>query len=97
LEVSFAYYGRSRLDGGLLSFAPNLAREAVAFDAPLLGRLRFREGIWALHDGVISDLRFKPRDKTAYDEWKKGEVVGDVNCASSFTSRPKPRSWPSAA
>jgi hypothetical protein len=25
----------------------------------------------ALHDVVINDLRFKPRDKTAYQEWKK--------------------------
>src|SRR5262249_46454095 len=35
--------------------------------------LRFREAISALHDVVISDLRFKPRDKTAYEEWKKNE------------------------
>jgi hypothetical protein len=57
----------------LLSLAPNLAREPVCFDAPLLQPLRFREGISALHDVVISDLRFKPRDKTAYEEWKKNE------------------------
>src|SRR5262249_249493 len=59
--------------GQLLSLAPNLSREAVAFDAPLLQPLRFREAISALHDVVISDLRFKPRDKTAYEEWKKNE------------------------
>jgi len=35
--------------------------------------VRFREAMSALHDVVISDLRFKPRDKTAYEEWKKGE------------------------
>jgi len=73
--VSFAYHGRSRLEGGLLSFAPNLSREAVAFDAPLVRPLRFREGISALHDVVISDLRYKPRDHAAYEEWKKGEQV----------------------
>ena len=73
MQVSFAYLGRSRLEGGLLSFAPNLSREAVAFDAPLVRPLRFREGISALHDVVISDLRFKPRDRTAYEEWKKAE------------------------
>src|SRR5579859_7465044 len=27
----------------------------------------------ALHDVVISDLRFKPRDKSAYEQWKKDE------------------------
>src|SRR5436190_2988329 len=77
MNVKFAYLGRSALSpvagGQVLSLAPNLAREPVCFDAPLLQPLRFREGISALHDVVISDLRFKPRDKTAYEEWKKNE------------------------
>ena len=45
----------------------------MAFDAPLLKPLRFREAVSALHDVVISDLRFKKKDKTAYLEWKKNE------------------------
>jgi hypothetical protein len=77
MKVKFAYLGHSTLSQTpgrqLLSFAPNLTREPVAFDAPLLQPLRFREAISALHDVVISDLRFKPRDKTAYEEWKKNE------------------------
>jgi hypothetical protein len=77
MNLRFAYLGQSELKadagGQTLSLAPNLAREAVAFDAPLRDPLRFREAISALHDIVISDLRFKPRDKTAYAEWKKGE------------------------
>ncbi len=35
--------------------------------------LRFREAISAMHDIVISDLRYKPRDKSGYQEWKKIE------------------------
>ncbi len=77
MNVKFAYLGRSALSpitgGQLLSLAPNLAREPVAFNAPLRQPVRFREAISALHDVVISDLRFKPRDKTAYEEWKKSE------------------------
>lgn len=77
MNIQFAYLGHSTLSpiagGQLLSLAPNLAREPVSFDAPLLQPLRFREAISALHDVVISDLRFKPRDKTAYEEWKKSE------------------------
>ncbi len=77
MNVKFAYFGRSTLSsvasGQLLSLAPNLAREPVSFDAPLLQPLRFREAVSALHDVVISDLRFKPRDKSAYEEWKKNE------------------------
>jgi hypothetical protein len=77
VNLKFAYLGRSTLSpisgGQMLSLAPNLSREPVAFDAPLLQPLRFREAISALHDVVISDLRFKPRDKTAYEEWKRNE------------------------
>jgi hypothetical protein len=76
MKISLAYLGRSQMlvsrGGGdqTLSMLPNLARERVSFDAPLLHPLRFREAMSALHDVVINDLRFKPRDKTAYEEWK---------------------------
>jgi hypothetical protein len=77
MEFRFAYHGRSQLTNGrgpqTLSLAPNLARDAVAFDAPLRSPVRFREAISALHDVVLSDLRYQPRDKTAYQEWKKNE------------------------
>ena len=77
MNVKFAYLGRSELkaspSGQILNLEPNLAREPISFDAPLLQPLRFREAISALHDVVISDLRFQPRDKTAYEEWKKSE------------------------
>jgi len=80
MRISFAYLGRSRMlessaGGSTLSMMPNLAREKVSFDAPLLHPLRFREAMSALHDVVINDLRFKPRDKTAYDEWKKQQAA----------------------
>lgn len=72
---SFVYAGHSGIvdRGGAraIRLAPNLAREAVAFDAELKHPLRFREAISALHDVVVSDLRFKPRDKTAYRAWRE--------------------------
>ena len=74
MNVTLAYNARSTVvaDGRrqTLAFAPNLAREPVAFDAPLLQPVRFREAISALHDVVISDLRFKPKDHSAYVAWK---------------------------
>ena len=73
MNVHLAYLGRSGLTGNTLSLAPNLTREPVSFNAPLTQPLRFREAISALHDVVISDLRFQPRDKTVYQEWKKNE------------------------
>ena len=77
MNIRLAYLGHSSLtttaSSELLTLAPNLAREPVAFDAPLLKPLRFREAISALHDVVVSDLRFKKRDKSAYEEYKKIE------------------------
>jgi hypothetical protein len=81
MRVNFAYLGRSRMlessagNGRTLSMMPNLTREKVSFDAPLLHPLRFREAISALHDVVINDLRYKPRDKSAHDEWKKQQAA----------------------
>ncbi len=81
MRVDLSYLGRSGIvesstgNGRTLSMMPNLAREKVSFDAPLLHPLRFREAMSALHDVVINDLRYQPRDKTAYEEWKKQQVV----------------------
>ncbi|QGJ70474.1 SWIM zinc finger protein [Planctomycetales bacterium 10988] len=75
MNLSLAYLGKSRLTntggGNVMQLMPNLQRDPVAFDAALKHPLRFREAISALHDIVISDLRFQPRDKTAYFAWKK--------------------------
>jgi len=79
---SFIYGGHSglveRSGNRFIRLAPNLAREPVAFDAELLNPLRFREAISALHDVVISDLRFVKRDKTAYEQWKKQQGTRDA-------------------
>ncbi|WP_442506376.1 metal-binding protein [Novipirellula sp. SH528] len=74
MKVSMKYAGRSALldiSGGakLLQMAPNLARQQVSFDGSLNKPIEFREAISALHDIVINDLRFQPRDKTAYQQW----------------------------
>src|SRR5437764_6699775 len=79
MNVTFQYAGRSDVieRGGAqtLALVPNLTRDAVAFDAPLRQPLRFREAISALHDTVISDLRFKKRDKTTYRQWKAEQAT----------------------
>ena len=77
MNLDLSYLGHSNITstaaGDRLSLAPNLAREPVSFDAALLQPLRFREAISALHDVVVSDLRYKKKDKTAYLEYKKNE------------------------
>jgi len=71
LEYNFRSAVVPTAGGQTLALAPNLAREPVAFDAPLLQPVRFREAISALHDVVISDLRFKRKDRSAYIAWKQ--------------------------
>jgi hypothetical protein len=59
----------STADRTLMSFTPDVTREPTFFTGRLRQRIEFREAISALHDVVVSDLRFKPPDKTAYKEW----------------------------
>lgn len=80
MNVMLAYHGHSRLidepssRSRVLGLVPNAARSPVAFDGALKQPLRFREAISALHDVVVSDLRFQPRDRTAYHAWQREQV-----------------------
>src|ERR1044071_7639054 len=82
MQVAFAYRGRSGITqtnvGLAVALAPNLRRDRVSFVGTLRQPLWFREAMSALHDVVISDLRFKPKDKTAYEQWKKEEAAREA-------------------
>ena len=52
-----------------MSFAPDVFREPTFFIGKLGKHLPFREAMSALHDVVVSDLRFTPKDKTDYKAW----------------------------
>jgi hypothetical protein len=77
MDVTVAYRGRSsilrRATGLAISLVPNLRRDRVSFEGALRQPLRFREAISALHDIVISDLRYKPRDDSAYQAYLAAE------------------------
>lgn len=69
-----------------MSFAPDLNRSPTFFTGKLHRKLAFREAISALHDIVVSDMRFQPRDKTTYLEWAAqqeaiwlGEYMAELN------------------
>ena len=74
MNLTLVYRGRSKVTSqatGLdVSLAPNLRRDRVAYDGRLKRPLQFREAMGALHDVVVSDLRYKPRDKSAYEAYK---------------------------
>ncbi len=52
-----------------MSFVPDAARSPTWFRGTVHQELPFREAISALHDVVVSDLRFKPKDREAYKRW----------------------------
>jgi hypothetical protein len=73
MEFNYSYNGNSRIQGSgdrtQMSFSPDLTRSPTYFRGELHQNIAFREAISALHDVVVSDLRYKPKDKTAYKEW----------------------------
>ncbi len=73
MEFSYAYHGNTSInDQGKntqMSFSPDTKRPPTYFIGELRKTVAFREAISALHDVVVSDLRYQPKDKTAYQEW----------------------------
>jgi hypothetical protein len=73
MEFDYSYKGSSEINSTSssteMNFVPDASREPTYFIAELRQKIEFREAISALHDVVVSDLRFKPKDKTAYKEW----------------------------
>jgi len=74
VQFNYAYKGsssvdNSRLDRTSMSFAPDLKREPTYFSGELSKSVEFREAVSALHDVVVSDLRWKIKDRTEYKEW----------------------------
>ncbi len=74
MRLDVRYQGTSGVrdvaGGAALSFQPNLARPSVFFDAELTAPMRVREAVSALHDVVVGDLRFRPKDRSAYVAWQ---------------------------
>ncbi len=77
MKFNYKYGGSSSVSGNAsstnMSFAPDTLRQPTFFVGQLGKHIPFRESISALHDVVISDLRFKPKDKTQYLEWVKSQ------------------------
>lgn len=53
-----------------MSFSPDIQRQPTYFIGELRQNINFREAISALHQVVVSDLRFKPKDREAYQQWR---------------------------
>jgi hypothetical protein len=61
-----------------MSFAPDTLRPATYFRGRVAQQLPFREAISALHDVVTADLRFIPKDRSAYLAWRAQQSYVDT-------------------
>ncbi|WP_137939627.1 SWIM zinc finger family protein [Chitinivorax sp. B] len=73
----YRYFGESQVHDDHhstgISFAPDTLRKPVHFVADISRHLPFREAISAMHDVVVSDLRTRQRDLTAYKAWLESQ------------------------
>lgn len=75
MKFRYRYYGQSQIQDTAhstsMQFAPDTLRAPVYFDGILQpsAALHFREAISSLHDVVVSDLKTRPKDRSAYQQW----------------------------
>ncbi|MBP0033041.1 MAG: SWIM zinc finger family protein [Roseofilum sp. Belize BBD 4] len=75
MEFAYSYHGSTAVNNQgnntQMSFSPDTKRPPTYFIGELRKSVAFREAISALHDVVVSDLRYQPKDNEAYKEWAK--------------------------
>jgi hypothetical protein len=73
MNLAYRYNGPSTVVNGIdrakLAFSANTLREHVAFDAQVKQPVLFREALAALYAVVVSDFKFRPRDRFAFQLW----------------------------
>lgn len=91
MNLDLRYLGRSEARamawGTALRLSPNLSRARVSFDAELVHPLRFREAISALHEVVVGDLRFKPKDKSGYAAFKRQRAMEEQRLRNAVAEK----------
>lgn len=73
MKIQFKYAGSSRIVSALgtskVAFATNVLREPSYVSGDLARPLVVREGLAALHSVVISDLKYRPKDRIEFRAW----------------------------
>lgn len=75
MQFDYRYLGQSGVESAMrdtqMSFVPDASRQQPTFfRGELAKHIPFREAISALHHVVVSDMRFQPKDKSEYKEWR---------------------------
>ena len=90
MRFQYRYYGETYVSNSAAStdmrFVPDALRAPTHFVANINKHIPFREAISALHDVVVADQRYQPKDKTAYKEWvaqNEGMMLAQFQARSS--------------
>ncbi len=82
MQFDYSYKRSSQVsntgDETAMSFSPDLTRDPTYFRGQLNQKIPFREAISALHDVVVSDARYKPRDRAEYMAWLEQQDFVDM-------------------
>lgn len=77
MKLALRYEGQSAIVSeptrAQVAFATNTLREASYFNGELGRPLAFREGLAALHAVVVSDLKYRPKDRLAFNAWLEAQ------------------------
>jgi hypothetical protein len=90
MEFNYAYSRDSIVDndasGTRISLAADTLRDPTFFSGEVRASLAFREAISALHDVIVADFRWHPKNRTAYKQWlARQEEIDWVEAASQRT------------
>ena len=95
MEFQHRYFGETTAatsaKASEFSFAPDTLREPTFFVGEVADHLPFREAISALHHVVVSDLRFQPKDRSAYFAWLEEHEQRLLTQALTHQQAIKPR------
>ncbi|WP_009631131.1 hypothetical protein [Synechocystis sp. PCC 7509] len=95
MEFNYNYKGSTVINENSantqMSFSPDTLRQPTYFVGELRQNVAFREAISALHNVVVSDMRFKPKDKTAYKEWAANQQNLDLELLAAQSAEVKNR------
>lgn len=77
MKFNYKYSGISAIENKIsstgVSFSPDVLREPTYFVGSLDKKLPFREAISTLHNVVIADFNFQPKDNSEYLAWLKNQ------------------------
>lgn len=81
MEFNYAYQRDSLVNNKSsrtqMSFSPDTLRQPTFFRGDLHQNIGFREAMSALHDVVVSDQRWHPKDRTEYKAWLENQDLVD--------------------